>query len=204
MASSLSLAQWANLFQQPLVMVPGLHGSCRQHWQSQWQARFPHAVRAELEDWSTPSLARWQAAIGQALKTTASKPLLVGHSFGSLASAIFAAKNPQLIGGLLLVAPASPDKFNLRGQFQALPAHLPALVIGSANDPWMPEVGARELADILESDYHLAGALGHINVAGGVGAWWDGLQYLRQVAEQVAPQAHQLSVSGGWQALRAL
>lgn len=50
-----------------LLIVPGLHGSSVDHWQSRLEREHPGAVRVTVPDWSQPDLDTWANAIGQTL-----------------------------------------------------------------------------------------------------------------------------------------
>lgn len=160
------------------IVVPGLRGSEPEHWQSAWQQRLPWLSRISVGDWNVADLSRWRDGLHRELDDAAGPVVLIGHSFGSLASAVVAAERPEDVAALLLVAPADPDKFSLRPALPKSSLRMPTVVVGSLNDPWMPEHKARQLAQQLGADYQLAGAVGHINVSAGVGAWLEGLDYL--------------------------
>lgn len=90
------------------ILVPGLNGSDEHHWQSRWREHMPWLRPIELDDWRHPDLNLWLAALERALAPLAEPALLIGHSFGSLACAAYAAARPEKVAGLLLVAPACP------------------------------------------------------------------------------------------------
>lgn len=50
-----------------LLIVPGLHGSSTDHWQSRLEREHPGSVRIRLDDWGRADLDRWSAAIAQAM-----------------------------------------------------------------------------------------------------------------------------------------
>lgn len=160
------------------IIVPGLRGSEQEHWQTAWEQRMPWLSRISVGDWNVADLTRWRDGLHRELDRAAGPVVLIGHSFGALASAVVAAQRPEDVAALLLVAPADPDKFGVRAALPGAQLPMPATVVGSLNDPWMPEHKARELAQQLGAEYQLAGAVGHINVAAGVGAWLEGLHYL--------------------------
>lgn len=171
-----------------VLLAPGLHNSGPDHWQSRWQRLFPAFERIEQDDWEAPELARWSARVDrlrQSQRDAARPILIVAHSFGSLASVHSVARDPSGVAGLLLVAPADPDKFGVAGQLpgQALP--VPSIMIGSTNDPWMAAPRAAQWAARWGSRFINGGALGHINAESGLGDWPEGLQTLYFLIDQV-------------------
>ncbi len=156
-----------------LVTVPGLHGSDGAHWQSWLERQFAHSLRVEQSDWDAPDLAVWGGALAELLARERGPFLLAAHSFGCLvaAHALQQASIRADVAGVLLVAPASPEKFRFAGAFEPLRLGVPSILIGSETDPWMPLAGARELAQRLGSAFVNLGDAGHINTAAGFGPW---------------------------------
>jgi len=176
-------------FEQFRVLIaPGLHGSGPDHWQSRWQRLFPAFERVRQEDWEVPDLMCWSARVDQVRRqggAAARKPvLIVGHSFGALATAHSVARDPANVAGVLLVAPADPDKFKVAS---LLPQHalpVPSIMVGSTNDPWMAAPRAALWARRWQSRFINGGALGHINAESGLGDWPEGLETLYFLAQQ--------------------
>lgn len=171
------------LSQYRVLIAPGLHNSGAEHWQSRWQRLYARFERVEQEDWEQPDLDRWAARVDRLRAEDRRPTLIVAHSFGTLASVHSVARDPSNVAGLLLVAPADPDKFGVAARLpqQALPC--PAIVIGSSNDPWMTAQKAAGWAARWEADFLNAGALGHINADSGLGDWLDGQRQLQLLAE---------------------
>lgn len=167
-----------------VVIVPGLHNSGPGHWQTLWQQADPRFVRVQQNNWDYPRLDEWVSRLDR-LRAEDSRPaLLVAHSFGCLTAACSAARNPDRLAGMLLVAPAHPDRF---GVAAALPVHrLPcrSVLVSSANDPWMPADTAAQYARRWGSELVEGGPLGHINADSGLGAWPDGQRLLRQLVQR--------------------
>jgi predicted alpha/beta hydrolase family esterase len=180
------------LAQFRVLIAPGLHNSGPDHWQSRWQALFPAFERVEQDDWEAPDLARWSARVDQLRQRDGGdhRPLLiVAHSFGCLAAVHSLRRDPQGVAGVLLVAPADPDKFDVAAQLpqQALP--LPSIMVGSTNDPWMAAPRAELWARRWHSRFINGGALGHINAESGLGDWPEGLETLYFLAEKAQNNA---------------
>ena len=72
-----------------LVLVPGLNDSGPEHWQSHWQRRHDFWLRLNHSRWDTPDIGRWTSALRRQLAGTSRPAILVGHSFGALASVAF-------------------------------------------------------------------------------------------------------------------
>ncbi|MBV7536978.1 alpha/beta hydrolase [Duganella sp. sic0402] len=176
-------------FEQLRVLIaPGLHNSGPDHWQSRWQQLFPAFERVQQEDWDVPDLPRWSARV-DALRQRGGEAdrrptLIVGHSFGALATVHSVARNPANVVGVLLVAPADPDKFNVAQLLpqQALPVS--SIMVGSTNDPWMAAPRAEQWAHRWHSRFINGGPLGHINAESGLGDWPEGLETLYFLADQ--------------------
>ncbi|RZU00938.1 RBBP9/YdeN family alpha/beta hydrolase [Rivibacter subsaxonicus] len=157
-----------------LLIVPGLHGSGPDHWQSRLQARSPGALRVEQADWSVADMARWSARIEAALASDQrAQWIAVAHSFGCLALAHHGllAVGRSRLRGALLVAPADPRRFGCEDQLPAGALPFPSLLVGSRNDPWLRFEDARGFARRWGSGFIDLGAAGHVNPASGYGAW---------------------------------
>ncbi|WP_197324132.1 RBBP9/YdeN family alpha/beta hydrolase, partial [Ralstonia solanacearum] len=118
------------------------------------------------------------------------RAVLVAHSFGCLASLHWAAQVRDTVAGVLLVAPADPDKFGVADRLPQRALPFPAVLVASRNDPWLgyglaAEWGARWGAEVVD-----AGHAGHINADSGLGEWEPGLALLdRLISRACAPEA---------------
>lgn len=164
-----------------VLVVPGLHDSGPDHWQSRWQARYPAFERVEQDHWDRPDLPRWSARLAEKLRQSTQPTLLIAHSFGCL-TVMHAARAFDHVVAALLVAPADPDKFNVGNPLRDARLRCPSIVIGSENDPWMAAHRAAYWADCWGCGFLNAGALGHINAESGLGEWEAGLQQLSHLA----------------------
>ncbi len=173
-----------------ILIVPGYHGSGDAHWQSWLQRELPQARRLSGVDWEKPVLQEWSQAIVRELNSVRGKTVIVAHSFGCLATALAVASSPQSVAGILLVAPADPERFDLDGLrvnnsghlifkdsvsvaslLQEAPLDAQGLVIGSRNDPWMKLQHAYAWSKRWAIGFHDAGNAGHINTESGFGPW---------------------------------
>ncbi|WP_416394605.1 MULTISPECIES: RBBP9/YdeN family alpha/beta hydrolase [unclassified Curtobacterium] len=169
---------------RPWVIVPGIWNSDPDHWQSRWQdersAAGPDAggvVRIAPTSWSGPDPDDWSAAISRAVASVDEPPLLVAHSLGVLAVAAWLGQPGHApVAGAFLVAPPDP----LAPGFPAAAAGftgpaarsaVPTRLVVSDDDPYCTVDRALVFADALGADVVRVGALGHVNVASGIGAW---------------------------------
>lgn len=175
------------------LVVPGLHGSGPEHWQTWMERRIPGARRVEQADWDSPVLARWAGSVRRQIDRAEGAVWIVAHSFGCLAAVVAAADRRDRVAGALLVAPADPDRFSPQGvrnpgaeRFPDSigpllpPAALgfPSAVVASANDPWLPLAKAAYWADRWGSRILFIGDAGHVNTESGFGPWPRGLELL--------------------------
>ncbi|WP_374266440.1 RBBP9/YdeN family alpha/beta hydrolase [Zoogloea sp.] len=180
--------------QHTTLIVPGLHGSGPDHWQTWLEQQLPDARRVPDIDWERPILARWANAVRDAIDASPGPVWVVAHSFGCLASVVAAADRPNRVAGLMLVAPADPDRFTPGGLrdpgaypdqaslSQWIPRQVldaPSLVVASTNDPWVRLSSAAYWAECWGSHLEEIGAAGHINVESGHGPWPRGLALLQ-------------------------
>ncbi len=167
-----------------VIIVPGLHDSSPEHWQSLWHRRHPEFARVRQDDWEHPHLATWAARLGQVRSADQRPALLVAHSFGCLTAVHSIARDSAKLAGVLLVAPADPDKFAVSDLLPALPLPCPSIMVASSNDPWMRADNARAWARRWGSELVEGGPLGHINADSGLGDWQAGQSLLRRLAER--------------------
>ncbi|MFA9441726.1 RBBP9/YdeN family alpha/beta hydrolase [Uliginosibacterium sp. sgz301328] len=166
-----------------VLIVPGLHGSGPQHWQSWFESQLPGAVRVEQSDWETPYLPRWAGAVRRELDRANGHVWIVAHSFGCLASAHAAWDFRDRIAGVMFVAPADPDKFGVREMLPDQHLGFPSVVVASTNDPWVRLMKAAYLAERWGSHFINVGAAGHINIDSGFGPWPEGLRIFEQLRQ---------------------
>jgi len=167
------------------VILPGIGNSGEAHWQTHWEAADPHARRLRPSDWDRPDLEDWLAALDCAIAGAGEPPFLVAHSLACLLVAHWAARTADAaarVRGAFLVAVPDPHgpAFPTREAptFRAASPHrLPfaTLVIASSDDPYASLDYARATAAAWGAGFVLAGALGHINGAIGLGHWPQGL-----------------------------
>ena len=156
------------------LIVPGLGGSGPDHWQSWWQAADREAVRVVQKDWDTPELEQWSANVADHLQQATAPVWIVAHSFGCLAAVVAAVRNPDIVAGAFLVAPADPHKFGVESLLPTKPLPFPTLLVASSNDPWLKFMTAALWAQRWGSRLVPIGEAGHVNAESGYGPWVEG------------------------------
>ncbi len=135
-----------------VLILPGLNGSGRGHWQTWMQAQLgSQATRVEQDNWALPSLATWSQKASEYITDIPGKHLLVGHSFGSLTAVAAGFQNPERVAAAILVAPANPRKFGVNTQLPKETLPFRSIVVASTNDPWMSYDNAAEWASVWGS-----------------------------------------------------
>lgn len=174
------------------VIVPGVGGSEESHWQTWLQQQLTSSSRVQQRNWQQPVLSDWVEAWVEHVAHIAEPVQIVAHSFGCLTSIAALHQYPQLqskVEQLTLVAPANPERFgemgfarnskrNYLSYFQGLRLNVPTALILSENDPWFALPDALNLAQAWQIEPIILGAVGHINVASGFGAFPALFQYI--------------------------
>lgn len=154
-----------------LLIVPGLHDSPPEHWQSWLQSLYRHSVRVVQRDWSDPDLDRWAARIGSTLERAGPGPwIAVAHSFGALALARhLALVADSRVSAALFVAPADPHRFGVGALLPQGTLSVPSTMVLSTSDPWLGVAAGERWARRWGSHAVNIGDAGHINVEAGFG-----------------------------------
>ena len=63
------------------LILPGLHGSGPDHWQSWWLSVDRDACLVKQDDWDTPRLDPWSGQVAAAVRS-APGAILIAHSLG--------------------------------------------------------------------------------------------------------------------------
>lgn len=177
-----------------VLVIPGLHGSGDDHWQTWLQQRSRGSRRVEQADWAVAELDAWAARIGQTIEDAPhdARWIAVAHSFGCLALL----RHLQLRGAgaivaALLAAPADPRRFGVEEQLLRRSQLRESLLVASRNDPWLSVQGARAWATCWDVPLLDAGEVGHLNPDAGFGPWPFAAQWVARRQQQ-------------WHALRRL
>jgi len=170
-----------------ILIAPGYQGSGEQHWQTYWQRENQEYIRIEQRDWSHPDADEWTETMEQYIRKTSGNAVVVAHSLGCLALALWAQKTKQAIKGALLVAPPNPADEKLKtvvkgfSPFQPIKLPFKSLVVASTDDPYMPIEQAEALARRWGSSFVNIGAKGHINAQSNLGNWAEGRKFISAV-----------------------
>jgi predicted alpha/beta hydrolase family esterase len=168
------------------LIIPGLKSSGPTHWQTWLERRIAGSVRVSQQDWNDPHLPVWSSRVRREIVRATTPVFVVAHSFGALAAVQAASDHSERIAGALLVAPADPESFGVAEFLPTKPLAFPAIVVASANDPWMPIDSAALWSGLWGADLINLGNAGHINSEAGFGPWPEGLallERLRRAAE---------------------
>jgi uncharacterized protein len=164
-----------------IIIVPGLHDSEPEHWQSRWEARLSNASRIIHPDFGLPSRALWTAAIVEAVNAATRPVVLVAHSIGVAAIAHAAPQLEGKVAGAFLVALSDwnrPEVLpGLTHDFAPLPREplpFPSMMVASQNDPYCDYDVAGDYANCWGSVLMDAGQSAHINMESGHGPWPEG------------------------------
>src|SRR5690606_694017 len=93
-----------------VFIIPGFNDSGPVHRQSWLQVRLPDVARLQGVDWAKPDLSNWVDQAQAQLQALGRPAWLVAHSFGCLVAAALAAVAPELVAGIVFVAPAEPRR----------------------------------------------------------------------------------------------
>lgn len=183
------------------LIVPGLHNSGPDHWQTWIESQIPGALRVEQDDWANPTIKPWAERVERAI-INADKPVfIIAHSFGVLASIIGAAAVADQVSGALFVAPADPSRFTISGDrinndsselntglFNYIPKeHLgyPSILAASMNDYCMPFKRTAWWSNTWGARLISFGNAGHVNTESGFGKWPEGLALYKDLVKTV-------------------
>jgi uncharacterized protein len=180
----------------PILIVPGIGNSGRQHWQTLWEQRHPEWRRLSQRDWEHPVCAEWVRALDTSLADYAAPPIIVAHSIGCLVLAHWASRSQRTVRGAFLVAvpdpmaPAFPSAARGFNPLPLVPFAFPSLIVTSADDTFGSLVHARQCADAWGSAFRDIGCAGHINAESGHGPWPEGLALFKHFVESATLASH--------------
>lgn len=194
------------------LIVPGLHNSDEDHWQTWIEKKIPNTVRVIQEDWDSPVINIWAKQVEQHIRLSEAPVFIVAHSFGVIASIMGAASVTDKVLGALFVAPADPSRFKPNGErinqdsselntglFCLVPKdHLgyPSILAASTNDYCMPFKRTAWWAKTWGSRLVSLGNAGHVNAASGFGPWPAGLVLYSELARkaEIVKQAGDVTI----------
>ena len=171
----------------PVLILPGLHNSGPDHWQSRWESTNPEFRRVMQDDWQRPGCADWIARLDAAVLATPDA-VLVAHSSSCALVAHWAGRRGSgSVHGALLVAPSDPEAASYPAGptgFAPMPLDrlpFPTVVVASTDDQYVSEDRARTFAAAWGSRLVIAGDAGHINSQSGLGDWPAGFALLQEL-----------------------
>ncbi len=181
--------------QSPLILiVPGLHNSSPNHWQSHWEVEISESRRVELGMWDNPHRNTWVNQLNLAIHRADRPVILVAHSLGCHAVAWWAeyeqpGANSPVVGALLVAPPEVEGRdVDLRLQRFAplVERRLPfkSIVVASQNDPFSSLGQSKRMARKWGSRLVDAGPIGHINADSGIANWPYGKYLLNHLIAQ--------------------
>jgi uncharacterized protein len=146
-----------------LLLVSGLRSWAHDPWQDWLDVRFRDARWVRPRDGEWPDLRVWARRIEQAIAAQGDGCLVIAHGFGALAAAWHAAHGDTRPAGLMLLAPADPQRFAIRPE--SLERRLPcdtSLVASTHtvpdNHPWLNGKAAQHWAHAFGARFVDAGA----------------------------------------------
>jgi predicted alpha/beta hydrolase family esterase len=182
---------------QTTLIVPGLHNSGSDHWQTWFETEIPNTVRVIQEDWESPIIKIWAKRVEDHIRLSEAPVFIVAHSFGVIASIMGAASVADNVSGALFVAPADPSRFKPDGErinqdsselntglFNYIPKEplgYPSILAASTNDYCMPFKRTAWWAKTWGSRLVSLGNAGHVNAASGFGQWPEGLALYKEL-----------------------
>lgn len=172
-----------------IVIVPGLHGSEPQHWQTWFQSMLPGCARVSQRDRRHAHLPQWTQGVRRELARAEGSVWLVAHNFGCLAAVQAAWDYDDRVAGCMLVAPVDPERFGVTAHLPSGRLSFASVIVASSDDPWMPLSRARRMAERWGSDFVELGAAGQINSHSGFGPWPEGLAILEHLRQSSVTRA---------------
>lgn len=173
------------------LILPGLHDSGPDHWQTRWLAAREDCERVELGRWSQPSRSLWVSRLDRAIARAASPVVLVAHSLACHAVAWWAADASLdrlgKVRGALLVAPPDVDRADavaaLRPFAPTPPGRLPfrSILAASRDDDYASFARLMGMAATWGSELADFGLQGHLNAESRLGDWIEGQGLLRSL-----------------------
>ena len=170
------------------LLIPGLNGSGRDHWQALWATARADRELVELGCWSLPDRSLWLSRLDRAVGLARQPVVFVAHSLGCHVVAWWAAgASAAQIGkvrGAMLVAPpdlGGADLMEPLRPFAPPPLdRLPfrSLLVASHDDPYAQFDASARLAHAWGAELVDVGRKGHVNAQSCLGMWAEGQRLL--------------------------
>ncbi len=174
-----------------ILVLPGLHNSGPEHWQTHWEAAFPNMRRVEQDNWDEPVYSEWSLRLTEAVRTSKRPILFVAHSLGTALAVRWSQEKGAVtnaVAGAFLIAPSDIDRLATIPGYPALGFNpvimerlpFPSVVLASRNDDRVAFERAQTFASAWGSSFIDIGMQGHIGSAARLGLWPQGLVWLGQ------------------------
>ncbi len=176
-----------------ILIVPGLGNADEGHWQRRWQEKMANAQWVEQDNWTKPKFDEWTDTIERRIVMATRPVVLVAHAVG-VAAAVHTAQrlaDTKVRGAFFVCPPDLDEDGNVPKAAKAFanvprdPLPFPSLLIASSNDDTCSVEKAADLANAWGSDFHVAGEVGHVNVASGHGPWPEGLMMFTRLMQRL-------------------
>jgi predicted alpha/beta hydrolase family esterase len=174
------------------ILLPGIGGSGKAHWQSHWERSRENMQRFQPASWNEPDLPDWMETLEQTVAAAKRPCILVAHSLACLLVAHWNAATRLSVEGAFLVSVPDPTSSafpRAAAGFADVPKgrlSFRSLIVASSNDPFAALQYSRERADQWGSELVVAGALGHVNTASGLGDWPQGMDLLAKFTDKLS------------------
>jgi len=176
-----------------LLIIPGLGGSGKDHWQTHWCNTLENTERVVQDSWESPDRDSWVNKLNEYIIALNEPTILVAHSLAvSLVLHWLQEHDSVYVKGVFLVAPADVDSPShtpdIVRSFAPMPItkiRIPSVVVSSENDEYISIERASFFADKWESTFVNVGELGHINSESKLGVWEEGQQILQNLIKTI-------------------
>lgn len=146
------------LTNMPLLFIHGLEGTSQGFKPTFLRTLYPQLIAPDFPGDFAERMARLEQVTGDATDWT-----IIGSSLGGLMAAFWAGQHPDRVARLVLLAPALP--FAGRAGVTLLPCPAPTVIVHGEQDPVVPMVPTRRVAEQLFSDlaFHVVHATHDLN-----------------------------------------
>lgn len=175
-----------------ISIIPGIHNSGPQHWQTYWQQKYGFE-RIEQEEWDQPVFEKWKENLIQSIKANKYEKnnVLIAHSLGCLLTVKALSEIQNQVLGLFLVAVPDPATAFFDGRlktFRDIPnknISIPGYLVYSENDEFSNINFSVKQGKLWGLKTINAGNIGHINSDSNLGEWEEGYELFRRLMKEL-------------------